>query len=82
MAGDSPTGDAPETDGPTTIEPGADGPITTPAARTSALVAVVVRQDRGPDRCTVYPADAAEATRLTTWVSVNADALCDLAAMR
>ncbi|QLC32662.1 hypothetical protein EFA46_000035 [Halarchaeum sp. CBA1220] len=59
-----------------------DAAHTTVAAPDYALDAVTVTQERGPDRCTVYPTDADEETRLTTWLSLDADATCDLATMR
>ncbi|WP_435095522.1 DUF7511 domain-containing protein [Halarchaeum sp. P4] len=59
-----------------------DAAYTTVPAPDYALEAVTVHQERGPDRCTVYPSDADEETRLTTWLSLDADATRDLAAMR
>lgn len=59
-----------------------DAPRTTVPAPDYALECVTVAQERGPDRCTLYPDDADEETRLTTWLSVNADVARDLATMR
>jgi len=59
-----------------------DAPRPTVPAPEYALESVVVRQERGPDRCTCYPDDADEATRLTTWLSVNAGVVRDLETMR
>ncbi|GAA0301312.1 DUF7511 domain-containing protein [Halarchaeum salinum] len=59
-----------------------DAPHSTVPAPEHALDSVVVRQERGPDRCTCYPDDADEETRLTTWLSVNADIVRELESMR
>lgn len=59
-----------------------DGPRTTVPAPDYALESATVPQEVGPDRCTVYPRDAEESARLTTWLSVNAHAMRDLASMR
>ena len=47
-------------------------------AASAGLTAAVVRHDGEPDRCTVYPDDADDATLVTTWLSVNADCLVAL----
>ncbi|SHG56337.1 DUF7511 domain-containing protein [Halobaculum gomorrense] len=47
-------------------------------AAPSGLRAAVVRHDGEPDRCTLYPDDAADADLVTTWLSVNADCLVEL----
>jgi hypothetical protein len=44
----------------------------------SGLRAAVVRHDGEPDRCTLYPTDAADADLVTTWLSVNASCLVEL----
>ena len=46
------------------------------------LQATVVQYRESPDRCTVAPADVDDDRRLTTWLSVNADAMVPLADSR
>ncbi|GAD52889.1 hypothetical protein MBEHAL_1649 [Halarchaeum acidiphilum MH1-52-1] len=59
-----------------------DAPRSTVPAPDYALESVVVRRDRGPNRCTCYPEDASEEARLTTWLSVDAAVVRDLDSMR
>ena len=42
------------------------------------LRATVVTYRDSPDRCTVAPANVGDERRLTTWLSVNADAMVPL----
>jgi hypothetical protein len=42
----------------------------------------VVRYRDGPDRLTVYPADASDIDRMSTWLTADADACPDLGEMR
>jgi hypothetical protein len=46
------------------------------------LSLTVVRYDDGADRCTVYPPNATGDSRLSTWLSVDYEAVVDLAAMQ
>ena len=48
------------------------------AAPDVALDTVVVRYETGPDRRTVYPADADDFERLTRWFTANDDAFVRL----
>ncbi|MFC7165521.1 DUF7511 domain-containing protein [Halospeciosus flavus] len=50
--------------------------------RPQGLASTVVRYDGRPDRVTFHPDDPSPEERLTAWVSVDRDAVCDLAAMR
>ena len=46
------------------------------------LSLTVVRYDDGADRCTVYPPNATGDSRLSTWLSVDYEAVVDLATMQ
>lgn len=47
-----------------------------------ALTSTLVRYDGRPDRVTVHPVNPGPEERLTAWVTVDHDAVCDLTAMR
>lgn len=47
-----------------------------------ALHSVVVEQETGPTRCTVYPRHLAHDERTTTWLSADHSAFFDLESMR
>jgi len=46
------------------------------------LSLTVVRYEDGPDRCTVYPPNATGDAQLSTWLSVDYEAVVDLATMQ
>lgn len=46
------------------------------------LVSVVVEYDERPDQCTIYPADANEMERMSSWISADTDCYLDLHAVR
>jgi hypothetical protein len=70
MAGDTRHGDASDS-----AADGGDGPD---SSDRPVLAATVVRHQQSPDRVTVAPPDVADADRLTTWLSVDADAVVSL----
>jgi len=63
-------------------DPAGDAFATPVPAPDHALRAVTVPQERGPARCTLFPDDADDAARVTTWLSADADALVALGEMR
>lgn len=46
------------------------------------LACRTVRRPDGPDRWTVYPADATGVPRMSTWLSVDASCVVDLESVR
>jgi len=46
------------------------------------LHAVVVENDGGPDECTLYPRGSSGLDRMSRWITVDADAVVDLDAVR
>jgi hypothetical protein len=70
MAGDSRHGDARDS-----AADHRSGPDTTDRP---VLAATVVRHQHSPDRVTVAPPDADGEDRLTTWLSIDADAVVSL----
>jgi len=46
------------------------------------LHGVVVSDEHGPDRCTIYPRSRSRHDRLETWLSADADAFVSLREMR
>jgi hypothetical protein len=69
-----------ETTDSTEGTPGDAGDQAAPTA--APLAGTVVRYRDGPDRLTVYPADASDIDRMSTWLTADADACPDLAEMR
>lgn len=47
--------------------------------RRPELASAVVEFDRGPDRCTIYPAGAPESELVTNWITATGDSFVDLA---
>lgn len=47
-----------------------------------ALERTLVRYDRRPDRCTIFPHECPEERLTTTWLSADASSFVDLHAMR
>ena len=47
-----------------------------------ALERTIVRYDRRPDRCTIFPREFPEERLITTWLSANASSFVDLYAVR
>lgn len=46
------------------------------------LHAVTVEHDGGPDECTIYPRGSSGLDRMSRWITVEADAVVDLDAIR
>lgn len=42
------------------------------------LASAVVELDHGPDRCTIYPAEAPESELVTHWITATGDSFVDL----
>jgi hypothetical protein len=76
MASDGP----PETERATPETAATDGHDRRP--RRPTLASRTVRRPDGPDRTTVYPADASGVPRMSTWISVDANCVVDLEALR
>lgn len=47
---------------------------------TAKLRATVVEYDDAPDECTMYPEDASEWERMTTWITAREGSFVDLEA--
>lgn len=64
--------------------PAADGAAAAPPAPedTTRLASTLVRYDGQPDRVTVYPPDASSIERMSKWITADAQACIDPAAMR
>lgn len=51
-------------------------------AETPRLASRTVRRSDGPDRTTIYPADATGVPRMSTWLSVNTSCVVGLESVR
>lgn len=64
------------------IEGPASGREPSPDGGAYDLHAVVVDQESGPTRCTIYPRHTEPDERMTTWLSADFSAFYDLERMR
>ena len=56
--------------------------LDSPESRAPRLEAVVERYDGRSDQCTIYPADAEEMERMTTWITAEDPAFVAVSQLR
>jgi hypothetical protein len=65
-----------------TVSPRQEAASTNGPTDLAVLSATLVSYADRPDRQTVYPPTATSVARMSTWLTADADAFCDLASMR